>query len=58
MKTRQELILDFMMHLASNPAFYENITGKFGGFGNAIEVSNQIYSVASALADKYIERQA
>jgi hypothetical protein len=58
MKTRQELILDFMMQLASNPAFYQDTTGKLGSFGNAIDTSNQIYSVASALADKYIERQA
>jgi hypothetical protein len=43
MKTRQELILDFMLALASN-------INDFDG-----ESPNWIYFVASQLADEYLE---
>lgn len=46
MKTRQELILDFMLALASNDSF-----GTFDPQENA----NDIYEQAVALVDKYME---
>lgn len=46
MKTRSELILDFMLALSSNDAF-----GTFDPQENA----NDIYEQAVALVDKYLE---
>lgn len=48
MKTRQELILDFMMALASNPA----MTPK-DGLSDKIK-SRDIFLLASELTEKYL----
>jgi hypothetical protein len=48
MKTRQELILDFMLSLASNPAMV-------GDTYNIKEDAEYMYTYASFLVDKYLE---
>jgi hypothetical protein len=47
MKTRQELILDFMLALASS--FY-------AGAENSPTDSEEVYDLAALLADEYLER--
>jgi hypothetical protein len=49
MKTRQELILDFMLSLASNPAMVASDTY------NMKEDAEYIYTYASFLVDRYLE---
>jgi hypothetical protein len=49
MKTRQELILDFMLALSSNPAMMDNDSY------DVKEDANYIHHYASFLADKYLE---
>jgi hypothetical protein len=56
MKTRQELILDFMLALASNPIFFDEKKGRPDDWGNAITTAKEIRGVAGALADEYIEK--
>lgn len=50
MKTRQELILDFMMALASNPA----MTHREGSFKSDKEVSRDIFLLSAELTEKYL----
>lgn len=48
MKTRQEMIYEFMLALASNPAYYTE--------GAKMDVaSKEIMVMASALANEYLE---
>lgn len=48
MKTRQEMIYDFMLALASNQAYYTE--------GAKMDVaSKELYVMACALADEYLE---
>jgi hypothetical protein len=48
MKTRQEMIYDFMVALASNPAYYTE--------GAKMDTaSKELYVMASALANEYLE---
>ena len=49
MKTRQELILDFMLALSSNPAMMDNDSY------DVKEDANYIHHYASFLTDKYLE---
>lgn len=49
MKTRQELILEFMLALSANPSFAENESFDIK------EETNYIHQYASFLADKYLE---
>ena len=49
MKTRQELILDFMLALSSNPAMMDSDSY------NIKDDANYIHQFASFLADKYLE---
>lgn len=49
MKTKQELILDFMLALSSNPAMTEIDSY------NIKDDVNYIHQYASFLADKYLE---
>ena len=46
MKTRQELILDFMLALAS---------GFYAGEHNTPSDSEEVYKLAAILADEYLE---
>jgi len=50
MKTRQELILDFMLVLAGNPS----VTNDFESY-DIKESADYIYTYATFLADKYLE---
>lgn len=50
MKTRQELLLDFMMQLSSNPS----MTQRDGSYKSDKEVSRDIFLLASELTDKYL----
>ena len=48
MKTRQEMIYDFMVALASNPAYYTE--------GAKMQIaSKELYVMACALANEYLE---
>jgi hypothetical protein len=47
MKTRQELILDFMMQLASNPAMVTRDK-------NDKEISRDIFLLSAELTEKYL----
>jgi hypothetical protein len=49
MKTRQELILDFMMQLASNPAMIDE------DYSYEL-LSSEIESLAECLTDQYLSR--
>ena len=46
MKTRQELVLDFMLALAANPAFLSNGTDRY---------PERIINMANALADEHLK---
>jgi len=48
MKTRQELLLDFMMQLSSNPAMTQ-LDGR-----SDKTISRDIFLLASELTDKYL----
>lgn len=56
MKTRQEMIYDFMMALASNAEFYRvwdtDLGDSVGSFGT------HTYAFAEELANKYLENLA
>ena len=53
MKTRQELILDFMLALTSNPSI-TNDRNEFDSY-NIRETADYVYTYATFLADKYME---
>ena len=55
MKTRIEMIYDFMLALAANPNMMPNPREYQVSPEEAKEVFNFIYNGASKLADKYLE---
>jgi len=46
MKTKDEMIYDFMLALASNPKLDSDLIS---------DIADDVYRVAEALADKYLE---
>jgi hypothetical protein len=50
MKTRQELILDFMMQLSSNPS----MTQRDGSYKSDKEISRDIFLLSAELTEKYL----
>lgn len=56
MKTRQELILDFMIALSSNPIFFDEKNGRPDNWSSAMLTAEKIRGVATALSDEYLSR--
>jgi len=52
MKTRQEMIYDFMLALASNSYIYQEWSENLEDFG---DLSDHVKSIASELTDTYLE---
>ena len=52
MKTRQEMIYDFMLALASNSYIYQEWSENLEDFG---ALSDHVKSIASELTDTYLE---
>lgn len=55
MKTRQELILDFMLALSANGGVYKDWEENIEVFG---DLSDNIKIMAKELADSYLREQA
>ena len=55
MKTRQEMIYDFMLALSANGGVYKDWEENIETFG---DFSENIQTLAEELADKYLKEQA
>ena len=55
MKTRQEMIYDFMLALSSNPSVIPDILANKGGDLHTDEVVYWVFEFSTMMADKYLE---